>query len=370
LTPACPRAWLSASPSASERGGLKILILKPSSLGDVIHALPVLRLLKQHWPTSEIYWWLDVNLVPLLENDPDLAGIFPFERKRWASFRHWPEIAGSVAAMRRKQFDLAIDLQGLARSAMFAWLANAGLTVGLNNLREGQREGARAAYDLMPPIADPMAHAVDRYLAVLPALGAPVHWNFEWLPRRPEVARQIQTKWEIGAGPWIALLPGARWDNKRWPADHFRRLLQMMSEQPEARFVILGASDEREIGEAVASASPKRCLNLVGQTTLWEMIEWIRLTRLVVTNDTGPMHVAAALRVPVVALFGPTNPRNTGPYGQIDRVLQRRDLPCVPCLKSRCHYRDPMACLVGLRPEEVFAHLKTTAALNDRIAAD
>ncbi len=347
----------------SEPGGLKILILKPSSLGDVIHALPVLRLLKKHWPASEIHWWLDVNLVPLLENDPDLAGIFPFQRKRWASFHRWPEIAASVRAMRQKQFDLAIDLQGLARSSMFAWLSNPAIIVGLNNAREGRREGARALYDLMPPTAAPFSHAVDRCLAVLPALGVPLHWNFDWLPRRDDVAKQIRAKWQIDNSPWIALLPGARWDNKRWPADHFRRLLQLLKDRPDARFVILGAADEREIGEAVASAAPKRCLNLVGQTSLWEMIEWIRLTRLAVTNDTGPMHIAAALRVPVLAVFGPTNPRNTGPYGQLDRVLQRSDLLCVPCLKSRCHYRDPMACLTGLRPDTVFERLKTDAAL-------
>lgn len=340
-----------------DRPRLKILILKPSSLGDVIHALPVLRLLKQRWPQSEIHWWLDINLVPLLQEDPDLAGIFPFQRRRWASSRRWPEIAGSVRAMRQKQFDLAIDLQGLARSALFAWLANARLTVGLNNPREGMREGARAFYDLTPPTADPSWHAVDRYLAVLPTLGVPVHWNFDWLPSRPAVAQQIREKWKIGDGPWIGLLPGARWDNKRWPAEHFRRLLQLMRDTPEARFVILGAPNERDLGQTIADAHPKRCLNLAGQTSLWEMIEWIRLTRLLITNDTGPMHVAAALRVPVLAIFGPTNPRNTGPYGQLDHVVQRHDLPCLPCLKSRCRYFDPMACLKGLSPDTVLTRV-------------
>jgi ADP-heptose:LPS heptosyltransferase len=99
-------------------------------------------------------------------------------------------------------------------------------------------------------------------------------------------------------------------------------------------------------------------LNLAGKTSLWEMIEWIRLSRLLITNDTGPMHVAAAMRKPVVAIFGPTNPRNTGPYGQLDRVVQRSDLPCAPCLKSRCHYHDPIACLTGLPPERVFERVK------------
>src|SRR5581483_10052794 len=101
----------------------------------------------------------------------------------------------------------------------FGWLANAKLSIGLDNLREGGREGARAFYDLTPPRAAPDTHAVDRYLSVLPLLKVPVHQNFDWLPSRPEAAAQVQKKWQPGISPWIALFPGARWDNKRWPVE-------------------------------------------------------------------------------------------------------------------------------------------------------
>jgi lipopolysaccharide heptosyltransferase I len=337
---------------------LKILILKPSSLGDVIHALPVLRLLKSHLPGSEIYWWLDVNLVPLLEKDADLTGIFPFQRKRWAAFHRWPEIATSVRTMRQKRFDWAIDLQGLARSGAFAWLSNARLTIGLNNLREGQREGARGFYDLMPPTASAQTHAVDRYLAVLPLLGAPVHWNFDWLPERQEVRAQIQKKWTPGNAPWVVLLPGGRWDNKRWPVQCFVELVKLMRDRTDLRFVTLGSASERPLGQAIESADPKRCLNLAGETSLWEMIEWIRLCRMTVTNDTGPMHVAAALKKPLVALFGPTNPYNTGPYGKLEDVIQITRLPCVPCLKAACWNTDPLACLRRITPAMVYEKVR------------
>jgi lipopolysaccharide heptosyltransferase II len=335
---------------------LKILILKPSSLGDVIHALPVLRLLRSHWPESQIYWWLDINLVPLLEKDPDLAGIFAFQRKRWAAPHRWPEILSSIAAMRQHRFDLAIDLQGLARSGMFAWLAGAGLTVGLDNLREGSREGARAFYDVVPPRAQPQTHAVDRYLAVLPLLKVPVHWNFEWLPSRPAGLESLRQKWapERAGARWIVLLPGGRWDNKRWPAQYFIELAKRLREIPALRLVVLGSKDERSLGEQIAAAVPEFCMNLAGETSLDEMIEWIRLSRLVITNDTGPMHVAAAVGRPVVAIFGPTDPYNTGPYGQIRNVIQATSLPCVPCLKSRCAYWDKMACLHAISPAAVF----------------
>ena len=337
---------------------MKILILKPSSLGDVIHALPVLRLLKSHLPQSRIYWWLDSNLKSLLENDPDLAGVIPFERNRWAAPRRWPEMFAILQDLRAKQFDWAIDLQGLARSGIVAWLANAGLTIGLDNAREGSREGARAFYDVTPPPPAANTHAVDRYLAVLPLLKVPVHGNFQWLPKRPDVAAQIEQKWNPGAGPWIVLLPGARWDNKRWPVEHFVELARRMRGMGAIQTVILGSGDDRALGQAIAEANPGRCLNLAGQTSLWEMVEWVRRGRLVISNDTGPMHVAAALGRPLIALFGPTNPRHTGPYGKLNSVLQLNSLPCVPCMKQRCHYAEPMACLNRMTAASVYARVR------------
>jgi lipopolysaccharide heptosyltransferase I len=343
---------------------LKILILKPSSLGDVIHALPVLRLLKRHWPESRIHWWLDVNLVPLLERDADLEGIFAFRRKRWAAPHRWPEIAASIRSMRRQRFDLVIDLQGLARSSIFGWLANAPLTVGLDNLREGGREGARAMYDLTPPRAAPQIHAVDRYLAVLPLLRVPVHWDFEWLPPRPQAARRVRETWsaEDGQTRWIVLLPGGRWNNKRWPAEQFADLARRLGQLPQTNLVVLGSKEEWPLGQTIAAALPGRSLNLAGATSLDEMIEWIRLSRLTITNDTGPMHVAAALRRPVIALFGPTNPWNTGPYGQLQNVIRAPGLPCVPCLKSACAYREPLACLRAIQPAAVFERAREELA--------
>jgi heptosyltransferase I len=360
---ACRRAWRNDSPSENNPVGanaqaLKILILKPSSLGDVIHALPVLRMLKRHFPKGEIYWWLDAALVPLLERDPDLSGIIPFQRKRWAAPQRWPEIAGSVRLMRQHRFDWAIDLQGLARSGLFAWLANPELIVGLDNAREGAREGARGFYDMTPPRASDHTHAVDRYLAVLPLLGVPVRWDFDWLPRRPDIAGVLEQKWHAPETRWVALLPGGRWDNKRWPVAHFVELVKLLQHTPDVKFVIMGSKDEQPLGQVIADAAPERCLNLAGLTSLTEMIEWIRLSRLIITNDTGPMHVAAAAGRSVVALFGPTNPLSTGPYGQLGNVLQNTTLPCVPCQSQRCAYRDPLACLHSITPLAVFQKVR------------
>ena len=128
-----------------------------------------------------------------------------------------------------------------------------------------------------------------------------------------------------------------------------------------ARFVILGSSADAELGREVSAVSPTRCLNLAGSSSLPEMVEWVRMSRCMVTNDTGPMHVAAALKKPIIALFGPTDPKRTGPYEALKGV-QRINLPCIPCMKSTCTWPEPMACLKGISPSSVFSVLEQQLA--------
>ena len=340
---------------------MKILLLKPSSLGDVIHALPVLRLLKLHYPAAEIFWWIDSSLAPLIAGDPDLTGIVRFERKRWGKPWHWPEMLRSIRWLRAQNFDLVIDLQCLLRSGAFAWLARGKFLVGLDEAREG----ARGFYDLAVPRPSFHTHAVDWYLAVLPPLGVPVHKNFTWLPERPPIAADVNRKWfqensklKTQNSKLILLQPGARWLNKRWPVQHFAELVRALAKKfPSARFAILGGKDDAPLGDVISRVAPERCLNLCGATTLPEMIEWVRRCDLLVTNDTGPMHVAAALGKPLVALFGPTAPERTGPYGQLQNVL-RLNLPCSPCMKSDCAYEKTDECLRALSPAVVLARVE------------
>ena len=317
----------------------------------MVQALPVLRLIKRHLPASEIYWWIDSNLAPLLEGDPDLAGVVRFERRRWVAPVHWGEIWHSVRWLRQQGFDWVIDLQCLMRSGIFAWLANGKLCIGLDE----PREGARGFYDHIVQRPSPHTHAVDWYLRVLPVLGVPVDGDFQWLPPRPAVAESVRRRWPVSGGArWIVLQSGARWPNKRWPVEFYAELVRLLAPAyPASHFAVLGGENDRQLGEIIARVDPARCLDLTGRLSLPEMVEWVRLSALMVSNDTGPMHVAAALSTPVVALFGPTEPRRTGPYRQLDHVLQLK-LPCVPCLMSRCRYVKPFECLRALPPAAVF----------------
>ena len=340
---------------------MKILILKPSSLGDVIQALPVLRLLKLHFRDAKIFWWIDSALAPLLEGDPDLAGVVRFERKRWAHPRHWPEMFRSVRWLRAQNFDLVIDLQCLARSGAFAWLANGKFLVGLDEVREG----ARGFYDLAVPRKSFHTHAVDWYLVRAAAARRARSQKFSMAARTPGRRRRGETKMARRKSAIhhsqfaIDFAPARRALGKQTLAG--QNILPNSSARSPKNFPPRASpfSAARTTSRSAKSfRRPRRnaCLNLCGATSLPEMVEWMRRCDLMVTNDTGPMHVAAALGKPLVALFGPTEPRRTGPYGQLENVL-RLDLPCSPCLKSVCHFEKPEECLRALSPAQVLAQI-------------
>jgi len=338
---------------------MRILILKPSSLGDVIQALPVLRALKLHFPAAEIHWWIDRTLAPLLEADPDLSGLVLFERRHWAAPTNLRRLGQDLIRLRELSFDWVIDLQSLARSAIFGWVANGRLFVGLDE----PREGARGFYDLVVPRPSFHTHAVDWYLGVLELLGVPRAGGFCWLPPRAEVAAALAARLPSSLAGWVVLQPGARWRNKRWPAEHYAALAKRLAGwRPDLRFAVTGSLDDRPLAEAILRAGPEGCLDLTGRLSLPEMVEAVRGATLMITNDTGPMHVAAAVGTPLVALFGPTDPRRTGPYGGLAQVVQG-GTPCVPCLKARCAWPEPEDCLRSLGPEVVFAAVQKRLAL-------
>jgi len=341
---------------------MKIFILKPSSLGDIVQALPVLRLLKLHIPQSQIYWWVDTRFSSILKGDKDLDGVIYFDRYHWASPYYWGEVARSILNVRKERFDLVIDLQGLLRSGAFAWIANGELLIGVDE----PREGANGFYDIAVRRPSYYTHAVDWYLEVLKVLDIPVHFNFDWLPIRPEIADSIKEKW-IADSRYVVICPGGRWKTKRWFDQNYISLAKRLAdEDSDITFVIIGVNECFEVGEKIREVLKDRCINLAGKTTIPEMIEVIRFSQYVVSNDTGPMHIAAALKKPTVAIFGPTEPKRTGPYGFLQGVVQA-SLPCVPCFKRKCKNPNQLECLRLVTTETVIEkihQLKSTGFIS------
>jgi lipopolysaccharide heptosyltransferase I len=358
LSDAVDRILSEQGRGKAEGAGHRILLIKPSSLGDIIHGLPVLRALREKWPSARISWvvkeqWADIlrghpmiDELILLRPDSLTRGLRAF-RKR----------------LRQGEYDLAVDLQGLFRSGLIAGLSGAKTRLGFGNAREG----APLFYTHRVTVAKEL-HAVDRNLALAASLlgrnsnPRVDHFTPNLFPLYvgPETYRRmIQRLTDIlpprggsGAGmgsPRIALFPGGRWDKKRWPADGFTRLGLHLNRELNARIILLGSGQEgrliQSVGDGLKDAAALTDLNLREMAALLSEMD------LVITNDSGPMHIASAVGTPVVALFGPTDPGRTGPYGSMNRVV-RFEMPCSPCFRRPCiHPR--FLCMESITVEEV-----------------
>lgn len=327
---------------------MKVLILKPSSLGDIIHALPVLRLIKLQRPDWRVHWWIAKHFAPLFEMDRDIAALHYFERQAWGGVQGIRRSFSRITQMREEQFDLVLDLQGLARSALHGWAVRGGYTIGLQQ----HREGAALFYDELIERPEREAHMVDWCRAVLPRMGISAAGQYEWLPARPWLAGKLSEQGFDPAYRWMILCPGARWPSKQWPVDSFDRLMDELAGKM-VRFAVVGSGSESELGQRLAQRGD--CLDLTGRTTLPELAEWLRAATVVVTNDSGPMHVAAAVGTPVVALFGPTSASKTGPYEAKGTVLLADSSGCEACARGLSYRAEGHTCMQSIDPEQVAA---------------
>ena len=328
---------------------MKVLILKPSSLGDVVHALPVLRVLKQAHPGARVHWWIEEHLAPLLEGDSELEAIHLFKRRDWRTPGGVLRGLETAWRLRRERFDWVVDLQGLARSAWFGWLTRGAMTAGVDS----GREGARGLYDVAVRRPSENTHAVDWNLAVLKAMRVEARGDFEWIQKRTG-----ETVVPESDGRWVVFCPGARWPNKRWPVEHFAKLgADLLAGDDSLQVAVLGDGEDAEAGEIIAKSARGRCKNLAGKTTIPEMVDWLRCAQVVVANDSGPLHVAVALERPVVALYGPTHAGRTGPYHREEDVM-RAELPCAPCMMAGCAHEVERECLRVITPAAVAAQVR------------
>lgn len=329
---------------------MRLLLVKLSALGDVIHALPTLRALREGLG-ARVDWLVEEEQADLLRGHPLIDRLLVCPRRRWLrELRRGEvrgvvrELAGFLRELRAVEYGVVLDLQGLLKSALWTRLARAGRRVGLGTAREGS---AWVLDERVP--CDLNLHAVDRYLTAARYLGAGVDGVSFVLGLTPQdQQRADRLLWGMGRR-LVALNPLTRWPSKRWGG--FGRLCRLLV--ADGWRVVLVGADRR----ALEPLEGRGVLNLGGATGLRELACVLRRCRLLVSVDSGPMHLAAAVGTPVVALFGPTAPWRTGPYGEGHRVL-RRELSCSPCFRRRCEDRR---CLEEIEPEEVLEAVRSSS---------
>jgi lipopolysaccharide heptosyltransferase I len=338
----------------------RILIIKPSSLGDIVHALPVLAGLRARWPGAHIAWLVGKTFAPLLEGHALLDELIVFDRKHYGRMLRSPrsllDFHRFVRGLRERRFDLVVDLQGLFRSGYLAWRTGARRRVGFAEAREL----APLFYTERVAGSRKEQHAVALNLGVARALDLPVEPAVFPLGLGEEELAGARRLVAAAAGrrleAFTAVIPGARWASKCWPAAQWAALVRGLDEAGLPGAVLLGGPDDREVAEQIVRSGGQPAADLVGRTSLRMLASVIACAQVVVCNDSGPMHIAAALGRPLVAVFGPTNPDRTGPYCGGARVVAK-SLPCVPCYRRACPLGHH-ACMRELEAEAVLAHVR------------
>ena len=334
----------------------RILLIKPSALGDVVHTLPVLVKLRARYPRAQIDWLITPENAEVVRYHPALSNVVLFARRdfskrgrRWRAFLSFFDLLKQI---RSAKYELIIDMHGQVRSAFFALISGArvrigfdrpvkrGLTVSaehdLKNIPNhgwrGAREGSWIAYTHRIPIPTLDVHAIDRYLWVAPLLGLddnPPDLTIHLSPQATnKVNRLLEEQGVPVSKPLVILVPGTIWETKHWTIEGFAGVARQCLQDGFA-VALAGTMRDQQRCRQIAAAAPGTC-DLCGQTTPADLAALIRRAEVAVTNDSGSMHVAASLGKPMVSVFGPTNPVHIGPYERPESVV-RVDLPCSPC---------------------------------------
>jgi len=341
---------------------VNILIVKLSAVGDVIHTLPSLAALRKCFPDAHITWVVEEAAADIVRDHPDLDRVIVSRRKGW-----WKEIRSGrlrkplgeiktfLRDLRDRDFDLVIDFHGLFKSAILVFLSRGRRKIGYDSYQEL----SGLFYNEKIP-EDMNKHAVDRYLDFSGYLGAAMMQPEFKIAIGEENRKRVDEllKAQGIAGAFIALNPVAYWDTKLWEDERFAALCDRIDEAYGIPVVLTGQQSPSL--EKIRSLSRRGVINLEGQTTLKDLAELYRRAMLLITTDSGPMHLAAAMGTPVVALFGPTDSKRTGPYGPGHHVI-REPLSCAPCFLKKCR---EMTCMRSITVEMVFK--ATEAVLEER----
>ncbi|MFH0963243.1 MAG: lipopolysaccharide heptosyltransferase II [Planctomycetota bacterium] len=331
----------------------RILIVKPSALGDIVHSLPLLGALRGNFPDAWIAWLVHKDFAAVLAGNGALDEVISWDRGRWDSTRRaWESLLGFGRFLRAIElggFDLVIDLQGLFRSGLMSYATGAPVRVGFRSARELSHKFYNVRVD-GPGI--PM-HAVDRYLLLADRLHLrrvsvdfPIVVDADARRRMRERFADVRD----ARRPLVLVSPAARWPSKEWTIDGFAYVAGALVAERRAKVVFAGTARERSRADRIRARVGGDAVNLAGETSLKELVALLADADLFLTNDSGPMHIADALATPLVAVFGPTDPARTGPYRQRRHVVCPPDLDCAPCLRRYCSDRR---CMEAIDPPSV-----------------
>lgn len=351
-----------------------ILIVRLGSLGDIVHALPVAYAVKALVPDARVDWLVDVRHRPILELVPVVDGIVAVDTRASA----WPALVRQMGAVRRGRYDVAVDLQGLLKSAVLARASGARRVVGFSRAHLREPIGAGFYTDRCAP--DGARHVIEKNLAVLPLVAGRSVGRFpDAIPgfpltlssigRSPSsaaqrvgsssdiVARVRQVLDPTAADSFALINPGAAWPNKRWPPDRFGAISAALFERRRWRSIVLWGPGEETLAREVVAHS-HGAASVSPPTSIADLVALAQAAGLMVSGDTGPLHLAAAAGAPIVGLYGPTNPARNGPWAPGDRTCSRFE-QCLCHHERRCRRATP--CIAEIPVAEVLA------AIDDRL---
>jgi heptosyltransferase I len=336
----------------------RILIVRLGALGDIVHAVPAAAALREAFPSARIDWLVEVKHRAFVDLVEGIERVVPLEGRGAGAW------VACARVMRQTRYDVALDLQGLMKSAVLARMSGAPRVIGFSiwHLRE---KSARPFYSETGHTpegprgddhADAEPHVIFKNLRLLETLG--VHDPTVRFPLVQVESAAAEAVQRAAGGPFALLNPGAAWPNKRWPPDRFGQVAAFLRDVRGLPSFVLWGPGEEGLAAAVADASAGAA-RMAPPTGLADLLALSRAAALLVSGDTGPLHVATAAGTPVVALFGPTNPARNGPWREEDVSISRFG-------SCGCHYqrrcRRARWCLGDLGVPEV------TAAIQQRLA--
>jgi lipopolysaccharide heptosyltransferase II len=331
----------------------KILIIQPSRIGDIVFSLPVLSAIKKKYPKAQLSWIVDERCAEILEGNPYLEKIFIWNRKR-LSFKYYKNFRQQL---REQKFDLSIDLHGLAKSAIFVKLAGARFKLASSSTN-GMKE---FSWVFSKEIKSPATyHCVERHFEVAKYLNCSDEINYSiTIPEASfKSVREKLSKKNVNLEKLIGIHPGAGWLSRRWDSRKFAFLAEKLKKQLTADVVLIGgkAGGESENGlnkKIIANLSMK-IIDMTGKFNLKELCSFLKMCKVFVGNEAGPVHIATALNTQAVAILGPTSAKRTGPYKGNTKIIQHK-VNCQPCRNRKC--KNPI-CMQSITVSEVFEEVK------------